>query len=184
MKRSIGSFCTVLTLTCLTVACSSNDNHAYVRPTGRGSTACQAWQKAFCDLAAVECASTTEEKCVDTYYSITCNSDEKAQACATALDNSTCATGLPANCNVTDLADPAPAIAACNALVDALCQKESDCGASTVDTCKTQIGSTLNCSTAIGYTPGYDTCISDLSKLACSAANLPSSCTDVIKTSS
>lgn len=182
MKQSIGSFCAVLTLTCATVACSSNDNHAYVRPTGRGSTACQDWQRAFCDLAAVECASTTEAKCVDTYYSITCNSDEKAQACATALDNATCATGLPAGCNIPDLADPAPAIKACNDLLDTLCNKENECGAATVDACKTKLSADLNCATAIGYTPGYDTCMTELPKLSCSAADLPASCTDVIKT--
>lgn len=181
MKQLHRLVCAIVTFSIVS-GCSSKNESGYVRPKGRGSAACQAWQKAFCDLVAVECNRLTEAECVDNYYSISCNSDEKAQSCATALDNATCATGLPQGCNLDDLADRQPAIDACNGLVESICTKAAnDCHQGTVEECHSELGSSLDCSLAIGFTSGYDSCMSDISQLSCSAAAMPNSCKEVIK---
>jgi hypothetical protein len=175
--------CGLVAVASLLVSCSSDNGSTYVRPKGRGSAACQAWQKAFCDFAALDCKAVSEAQCVDTYYTITCNSDEKAQSCATAIDNASCSSDPITGCNIDDLADPAPAVAACNSLLDAICKKEStDCGQGTIEQCMTTLQAQLDCSKAIGYAASYETCLSDLAKMACNAPSMPGSCTDVIRT--
>jgi len=166
----------------LLLACSSDDGHGYTRPVGRGSAACQAWQKAFCDFAAVECGLTTEASCVDTYYAVSCNSDANAQNCATQLDNSTCNMGMPAGCNLTDLADPAPAVTACNNMLTAYCAKGASCGKTTADACLALMQSQLDCTKAIGYTANYESCMSGIANLACTASASPATCDGVIRT--
>jgi hypothetical protein len=180
MTQSRG-WCVGVAVASLLLSCSSNDESPYVRPKGRGSAACQAWQKAFCDFAALDCGAVSEQQCVESYYSISCNSDETAQSCATALDNATCTGGLPAGCSVDDLADPAPAVAACNDLINAVCTKQStDCGQGTLEQCLTTSQTQLDCTKAIGYGASYETCLSDLQKMACSASSLPGTCKNVI----
>jgi hypothetical protein len=168
----------------MSLACSSDETPAYVRPKGRGSTGCQAWQKAVCDLAAVQCGLVSETTCVESYYSLTCLDDAAAQSCATAIKSATCTTGLPTGCNTNDLADPAPAIAACNTMLTAMCSKISQCGGGTIETCMTSMQAQIDCTTAIGYTSGYEVCMSDLTKMTCTAADFPDSCQGVVLTGS
>lgn len=165
----------------LLMGCNSADDNSYVRPTGRGSTACQAWQKAVCDFAAVRCGIVAETVCVDTYYSITCNSDATAQSCTSAIQAATCTTGLPAGCNIDDLVDPAPAVTACDNLLTAVCNKVAECGGGTVEACVTKQQTQTDCSTAVGYTARYEVCLSDVSKMTCTTASQPASCENVIK---
>ena len=173
----IGKFLwAILAIASLSSACSSSSNGStYVRPKGRGSAACQAWQKAICDYATLDCKSNlTEQDCVNEYYGITCLSDTTAQSCATALDSATC-TVMPANCNLQDIADPAPAIAACNGFIETACNASVACGASTHDQCITEFQSALDCSTVNSLGLSYESCMSDVAKLSCNA-DLPASC--------
>jgi hypothetical protein len=169
-----------LTVAFLLGACN-DEKDDYVRPTGRGSAACQAWQKSICDFV-VKCSNHTEEDCVDNYYGITCLSDEQAQSCATALASASCATP-PSNCDLTDIADRAPAVTACNTYIDAMCQRTAECSAGTVEACKVEAASALDCSLAIAYATSFETCISEVGALACTADDLPETCVDAIKLS-
>ncbi len=170
-----------LAVASLSYACGGgSDSKGYVRPTGRGSAACQAWQKALCDYATLECKSNlTEQTCVNEYYGISCLSDATAQSCATALESATCTT-MPANCNVPDIADPTPAFDACNEYIDTMCTQAAACGAVTHDQCVTDAQNSMDCSTVNSVGLNYETCIDDLKHLSCTAAALPTSCKGVI----
>lgn len=169
-----------MSITFLLLGCDSDESSGTTRPAGRGSAACQAWQKALCDHA-VECGLAPEASCVETYYSVTCNSDANAESCATAFESATCTTALPAGCNIDDLADPAPAVDACSAMLSAYCDKGIACGQTTVETCLPMMQKSLDCTTAIGYTSNYEGCMSDIAKLDCSASSPPDSCDGVIQ---
>lgn len=163
-------------------ACGKDDAGGAERPKGRGSTACQAWQKALCDFAALECKALSEAACVDNYYGVTCASDETAQSCVSALEQASCGP-VPAGCDPMDIADPEPAIAACDAYVNSVCQRQMECGGGPVEECIASARTELDCSKAIAYGAGYDVCLGEVKGLACSAAELPQSCNDVIKLS-
>jgi hypothetical protein len=158
-------------------ACS-NEEDSYERPAGRGTAACQAWQKSMCDLV-VKCGGLSERECVDNFYGMSCLSDSVAQSCATSLASASCA-GIPAGCDVPDVVDPAPAVAACNALIAATCQRGVDCGGTTMAACTSEAAASLDCSTAMAYTLDYEKCMSQIGALACTATALPDSCTSVI----
>lgn len=164
----------------IAAAACKNDDSGYERPNGRGSTACQAWQKAFCDFVALDCKALSEAACVDSYYGVTCLSDETAQTCAAALNEASCG-GVPSGCNPKDIADPEPAIAACDAYVHSVCQRAAECGGPTLDECIASTQGTLDCTKALAYGASYETCIREIANLACSAAEVPKSCNEVIK---
>jgi len=168
------------------LGCSSDDggdsNQPY--PTGRGSAACQAWHEAICDLVG-ECSSRTRAECIENYFGVTCRDDAQAEQCATNLAAATCSSAATAvvGCDLSDVADPAPAVAACTAYVNAFCTHNANCGAGTLETCLAQAATEVDCSQAMAYTLDYDTCMSELASAACTATELPASCQDVIKVS-
>jgi hypothetical protein len=166
-------------LACAALGCGGEDD-GYKRPQGRGSAACQAWQKAICDYVALDCHAVSEKACVENYYGVTCKSDTTAQSCAAALESASCGTG-PVGCDLSDMADPAPAVVACNALVDATCQRAVECGAESLDTCRAEASAGLDCSAALAYAPAYESCLGDVAQLACTAADLPAICNGVIR---
>ena len=83
---------------------------------------------------------------------------------------------------MSDMADPAPAIQACNQLISTLCTKWSTCpGGVPVDQCVATESSTVNCSAAIGYTLGYEKCMADIQANDCNTASFPATCDGVVK---
>jgi hypothetical protein len=166
-------------LTCAASGCGGEDD-GYKRPPGRGSAACQAWQKAICDYIVLDCSAISEKECVENYYGVTCKSDATAQSCAAALANASC-NAPPSGCDLFDMADPAPAVAACNAFVDTACQHIVGCSSQTLDACHAEASANLDCSAALAYTPSYETCLSDIPAQACDAPDAPASCEGVIR---
>jgi hypothetical protein len=148
---------------------------------GRGSAACQDWQDAICDFASGECGVIDRPACDDNYTAISCNSDDRASDCANAFNQATCA-APPASCDLSDLADPAPAQQACTELLSRLCARAVACGMSaSAVTCTEEAGAQIDCSLAIGYTLGYDDCLDAVDALSCTAVVLPDVCDDVLK---
>jgi hypothetical protein len=161
-------------------ACSEDDTGS-TPPKGRGTTACQAYQKAFCNYAGVKCPTNiTEQECINDYYGIECTSDDAAQSCATAFNAAICG-NMPPSCQPIDIANRAPAVAACAAYIDALCNKGESCGGDPYDTCVAEATASLDCSTALSVGLSYETCISEIKNVACTTQVLPTSCMGVIK---
>jgi hypothetical protein len=164
---------------CCVAACGGDDDK-YVRPPGRGSAACQAWQKSVCDYVALDCNAMSERDCVANYYGVTCTSDTTARSCSAALDNAACG-AAPSGCDLFDMADPAPAVTACNAFIDATCQHFVSCGSATLDACRATASASLDCSKAVAYAPSYESCLSDTAEQSCNASDPLASCKGVIK---
>lgn len=148
--------------------------------TQQRSQACLDFQTSLCAWDVTKCATDTMASCQDTASSFFCTSDDKASACSAAIPTASCG-ALPTAC--TGVIDPAPAIAACNTLLDDYCTAAARCGQGTKSDCVTQNAATMSCSLAIGASPKIDTCYADLGSVACDALaqSLPTSCTGVIK---
>lgn len=150
----------------------------------RGSDACHAWQKAICSYAT-KCGTLTQCTCVDQASAISCISDDEATRCAQALGSASCSgTSDLAGCDLTQMADPAPAVAACQTYVSTVCTWAEGCGAGAASDCETMLMGTgsnmIDCSRAIGVKPIFDQCLTDLAKLSCSASSAPASCKDAL----
>src|SRR5262249_30632209 len=127
----------------LTLSCSSPSNNGSSGPVGRGTAACNQWQTAICGWVT-RCGAPLGTACAEQADAISCISDQKAQDCATALNGAGC-TAPPAGCDLSDLADPAPAITACNQFTDELCAFEVRCDSTvTSDACHAQAAMALN----------------------------------------
>jgi hypothetical protein len=149
-------------------------------PLGRGTLACNQWQQAFCDWVG-RCNPPAQSECETQAPAIQCTTDQAAQTCADQIKASDCTT-FPAGCQLLDLADPAPAIQACNDFIDALCTRSEECEPGSRDACVTDVTSTIDCSAAIGFKLSYEQCISQVRTLDCAATQLPTSCDRVIVT--
>jgi NAD(P)H-hydrate repair Nnr-like enzyme with NAD(P)H-hydrate dehydratase domain len=132
-----------------------------------------------------ECSSRTRAECIENYFGVTCRDDAQAEQCATNLAAATCSTAATAvaGCDLSDVADPAPAVAACNSLLTAVCNHDVNCGANTLEACLAEAATSIDCSQAVAYTLDYETCMSEIASAACSVTELPPSCQDVIKVS-
>jgi hypothetical protein len=108
-----------------------------------------------------------------------CASDAQAKGCANALSSATCQ-APPSNCNLPDVADPAPAQKACDDLQLALCQRSDECQAGTLDACLQQIKGMIDCANAIGVMLPYESCMPEVRKLACVSPTLPTACRGII----
>lgn len=148
-------------------------------PPGRGTPACQQWQVAACNWLS-ECGGSTEQvsTCRDQASGITCVSDEAASNCVTELSANAC-TAAPVGCDIRDLADPAPALAACNQFVDAVCSAAERCGDSKAD-CLAQPSVQNVCVGVIGHKPAFEQCIAELGSISCTATEGPPVCDGVI----
>jgi hypothetical protein len=148
---------------------------------GRGSAACQDWQDAVCDFAVGECRRLDRATCDDNYKSVTCNSDARASECSNALNSATC-TSPPASCDLTDLADPAPAQQACDQLLTRLCGHVVECGMiADVAACRQQVNAGIDCTRAVAHSVRFEDCLDAVETLSCMIVALPDICDDVIK---
>jgi len=180
MHRSI---VVALSLLAFSTACAHGDQEDTASASGASrSQACLSFQKAYCAWDADKCHTHDRATCDDTATALYCTTDDKANACIGELPAASCS-GLPSAC--TGVVDAKPAIAACNALLDAYCTATDRCGQSKKDACMTSAAAQLDCAAAIGAGPTIDNCYSDLKTVDCPslALALPASCTHVIKVS-
>jgi hypothetical protein len=150
--------------------------------TGRGSAACQDWQKAVCGFI-VGCGAATQSTCDGNYQTIACKSDAQAASCTAKFRSATCQTP-PAGCDLSDLGDPAPAVKACNDYLDAACKANERCSGTAAADCRATVGGGIDCSKAIGVGLSFETCMSELGSMSCSAGTFPTACKGSIKVSS
>jgi hypothetical protein len=150
---------------------------------GRGSAACQDWQDAICDFVADECGAVVRDLCDDNYRGVECLSDEQASECANALQQATC-TSPPPSCDLTDVADPAPAVAKCEGILEAICELVMRCGSSqTLEDCiaSTTAMLSFDCATAIAVDLRYESCIEAIQQATCDRPPPMGACTGVIR---
>jgi hypothetical protein len=169
--------CATVSLAFLALGCSNDDSGG--GRAGRGSAACQAWQQALCNYAARDCRVLDYDECSSDYAGVTCASDTLASSCTKALDSASCS-NPPSGCDLSDIADPAPAVTACNEFISALCKRELECSGTTLLECQASLSSQLDCSLAIAYSLSYEACLSDVAAASCSTSSLPISCQDTI----
>ena len=148
---------------------------------GRGSESCRIWQDAVCDHFADECGVVNRTLCDRQYQSVTCRSDEVADRCADMLRSSDCGEARP-DCLIDGVANPEPAQAACDSLVDTFCERSAACGASdSKETCKSSSSMLIQCGRAVGYQLTYESCLEEIPNIDCGGVlQLPEPCSDVI----
>jgi hypothetical protein len=169
MRQLCGAFVVAL------VACGGGRE----TPTeGRGTAACRIWQDSVCDWAVRCQAALSRGACDDQFRGVTCRSDAKANACSKQFDSAGCQT-LPPNCGLDEVADPAPAAKACDALTDLICERSVSCGQfETEEACVNE--AKIDCSRSIAFTLDYEQCIADVKKLDCDVLVVPEICDSVI----
>lgn len=172
-------------LTCLSAlvlaGCPDDSDGAGGSPPGRGSAACQDWQDAICAFAADECSSLTRQRCDEQFKGVTCRSDSAATDCANAFNTATCM-AVPPACDLSDIADPAPAQQACETLAARVCERQMECdAATTIESCRAALLMALPCDTAIAYTLDYESCLTAIDTISCTATELPEVCVGAIK---
>lgn len=180
-----------LVLCALVLGCHSGDDDTTTKAQtcslpadARGSDACHTWQKAICDFAG-KCGTIAQCTCIEQSRSITCASDDEATRCAQALATASCTAPTDlTGCDLVEMADPAPAVAACQDYVAAFCSAGERCGGDTASDCAAAAMGTgseqIDCTKAIGAQPSMDDCISELATISCSAASAPKSCENVL----
>lgn len=147
---------------------------------GRGSEACRIWQDAVCDHFADECGAVDRSLCDAQYQSVTCRSDAVAQSCTDMLRDADCGEARP-ECLIDGVANPAPAQAACDSLVDSYCERSTACGVSdSKDSCVSSSSMLVQCARAVGYQLSFESCLSQIPSIECDVLRLPEPCSDVI----
>jgi hypothetical protein len=159
----------------LAMGCSGDDG-GNAGPSGRGTPTCNDWQAAVCEWL-VKCPVTGAASC-DQVKGIACKSDPEAARCAGALRSASCTTP-PSRCDLSDLADRAPALKACNDYKETACTRLDECKTITHDECLQQLMG-LDCSRAVGVMLGYEQCITEMKSLACGSMMVPAVCNGVI----
>jgi hypothetical protein len=157
-----------------TGACSGDDDSS--QPAGAGTEPCRSYQLAYCSLG-MKCQAPA--LVCDQAKSVACKSDAEAQRCATALSASSCA-APPSGCDLSDIADPAPAKKACEDFQAAICQRSEECMAGSHDMCVEEIKAAVNCANAIGVKSTFQSCLSETRILACDATEAPEACKGVL----
>jgi hypothetical protein len=157
---------------CGLASCQQGDT----RPKGRGSDACNDWQRAFCDFAERCSPSTASTDCIDS-RGVTCSSDSAATTCAKSLGSAPCG-AVPTGCGESDLADRAAATKLCNDWIAGLCAAAVRCGGS-ADSCVLELQASVDCKATIGVKLELRDCLETLPTLAC-GANRPTTCNDVV----
>ena len=170
--------CLALSGVLVVVGCSSSSSDD--APKGRGSDACRQWQSAVCGWGSrCELSAEMMNNCKKQAPGTTCKSDELASSCAASLKSNACTTP-PTGCDIRDLADPAPAVEACNQYTDAFCTSVERCGGGTKADCLADPDVAALCTDAIAYTLGFESCIAQLKTVSCTATALPEVCDGVI----
>jgi len=145
----------------------------------RGTPECQRWQVAICDFGS-SCGSLGQCDCIGQTSGIECVSDAEATRCADALKSATCSnTSELAGCDITEMANRAPAQAGCLQYLDTVCQADERCGGGDAATCVTLHNGTgtgqIDCTRAVALTLSFEKCLSELNALEC-GADFPSAC--------
>jgi hypothetical protein len=147
----------------------------------RGSPACQDFQDAVCDFGADRCKTIDRAVCDANLAGSECVSDQRASACANALNTTTC--GQPvADCDLLQIIDRKPAVEACNQVFTALCKHQVTCNQiPTVEACVAALKATgFDCAQAVAVEPGFDECLAQSEHAPCSEA-APSACRGVVR---
>jgi hypothetical protein len=157
----------------LVMACSDDPTPA---ATGRGSSACNEWQSAYCGLV-VKCQGASS--LCDQVKGISCMSDTAAKHCADAINAAQCAPP-PAGCDVGEIADRAPAKKACEDFQNAFCKRLDECQPGSLATCLDEVKMSLSCDTVIGVSLGFEACMTEIPKIVCTTPSLPDVCKGVL----
>lgn len=147
---------------------------------GRGSPECRKWQNAVCGYAE-RCGAIEHKDCDPQYQGVVCKSDDSALSCADQLENASCG-HANASCDLDAVADPGPARAACEVLINTYCARATDCGAEeNREHCLTSPEvAAIPCDDAIAFRLEFDSCIQQLEGLDCATFKLPDLCRSVI----
>jgi hypothetical protein len=143
----------------------------------RGTAECKRYHAAYCDLAS-QCGQELCD-CIDQQSAVACVSDAEAMRCANALPSASCS-GVPAGCDVPDIADRGVAMAGCEQLLTTICNFQTRCRGMDPAECLPEVRMLLDCSAALGLKPIYDQCLTDIDGLACTEMELPESCTGAV----
>ena len=147
---------------------------------GRGTEACRIWQDAICDHFADECDYVDRGVCDRQYQSVTCRSDDIADRCTDMLRSASCGEARP-DCLIEGVANPEPARAACDSLIEIFCERSTACGVSdTTEKCQSSSDMFVQCGKAVGYQLSYETCLEEIPNISCDVLQLPEQCSDVI----
>ena len=144
---------------------------------GRGTETCRLWQDSICDWA-VRCEASTRERCDDQFQGVTCKSDEIAGKCASQIDGAQCQS-IPSHCGPDVIADPAPAVHACEMIFERFCDRAVECGiANSRQECLRV--ERADCSRAFSFTLDYEDCMMEIDQLECDVFLQPALCKRVI----
>jgi hypothetical protein len=162
------------------VGCKGGNDGAADR--GRGTDACRDFQDAACDFAADHCHAIGRGECDAMFQGIECKSDELATTCANNLNAASCSSPVP-NCNLSQIADPQPAIDRCKTFVEHFCKRAIDCGQiANMASCDSQTAALgVECSQAISAELDYEDCLAEVDSLSCDAPRVPAKCMGVIR---
>jgi hypothetical protein len=165
----------VLGLASLALSCSGSDEA--VGDPGRRGDACHDYQDALCDWVLACTPHVARAECEASASAIACVQDGRAERCTAAIDAATCREP-PDDCELFDVADRAPARAACEQYGDAVCSARASCGTQSAADCRAEL-ETLDCSAIVGVKPSFPDCIDDLRTADCGQIP-PPSCDDVL----
>jgi hypothetical protein len=142
--------------------------------------ACDHYKRTFCEWVESCNLLLQPGACQEAAESIACREDvSEAERCTQAIERASCS-NPPERCNLADIADPAPAIAACEAFVTEVCRALARCGSEQpLGECESDAMHSLDCTQAIGVKAGYDACLADLPQASCDEI-APSSCERVL----
>ena len=164
-----------LVLLSLALGCSDDDPSP---PAGRGSAACHEWQAAYCGLLINKCMAANAA--CDQIKSIACKSDDEARRCVGVLNAQSSCAAPAVSCDIGAIADPAPALKACEDFGNALCARNEECQSGSRDACLEQFKGMVTCSKAVGVALSFEQCLTDVPTISCAAPTTPDSCKAVI----
>jgi hypothetical protein len=161
------------------VGCSGSDDDEESGELSGGATpGCRAWQTALCDW--IEDCGGVVDGCREQVVMTVCRSDSEAEACSAEFGDAGCA-APPEGCDLVNIVDTAPAVAACESFVAAWCGYAEKCEPGSEELCVTESESSLGCSTALGVGASFDSCLDEIGLLECSSeVALPEPCRGVL----
>jgi hypothetical protein len=135
------------------------------------------WQDSICDWAE-RCQASTRRVCDDQFQGVTCKADEIASKCADAIDGADC-DGIPPLCGPDEIADPAPAVHACELIFTRFCDRAVECGAITSRQACLAVEKP-DCSGAFSYGLDHEACLEEIDRVECEVLVRPAICARVI----
>jgi hypothetical protein len=144
----------------------------------RGTESCQRWHAALCAWAST-CGTLDECDCLDQASAISCLSDSAATNCSTRLEALDCSVP-PIGCDLTDLADPEPAEAACVLFIERICDSQERCSGTDPVACAEEASTLIDCTQAVGVKPSFEQCLGEIDALPCEATEIPESCAGAV----